>query len=106
MRIILTTMTLAGLSAAPSWAADAKAGKTVYGRSCRACHGPDGAGNPAIAKMMKVDLRDLKSPEVRAMSDDDIRKIITDGKGKMRPVTAVTGEAVNNVIAYVRSLKK
>ena len=67
---------------------------------------PDGAGNPAIAKMMKVDLRDLKSPDVRAMSDDDIRKIITDGKGKMRPVTAVTGEAVNNVIAYVRSLKK
>jgi hypothetical protein len=40
------------------------------------------------------------------MSDDDIKKIITNGKGKMRPVTAVTGAAQDNVIAYIRSLKK
>lgn len=106
MRIILTTLALVGLSASAGSAADAKAGKAVYQTSCKACHGPDGAGNPAIAKMMKVDMRDLKSPEVQALSDDDIKKIITEGKGKMRPVTAVTGAAVDNVIAYVRSLKK
>ena len=70
------------------------------------CHGADGAGNPAIAKMMKVDMKDLKSPEVQAMSDDDIKKIVTTGKGKMKPVTAVTGAALDDVIAYVRSLKK
>jgi mono/diheme cytochrome c family protein len=96
MRIILMTLTVAGLSATVGSAADAKAGKAVYDKSCRSCHGPDGAGNPAIAKMMKVDMRDLKSPEVQAMSDDEIKKIITDGKGKMRPVTAVAGAAVDN----------
>jgi len=40
------------------------------------------------------------------MSDDEINKIITDGKGKMPAVKAVTGKAVDNVVAYVRSLKK
>ncbi len=39
---------------------------------------------PRIAKMMKVEMRDLKSPEVQAASDDELKKIITDGKGKMK----------------------
>jgi mono/diheme cytochrome c family protein len=106
MRIILTALTLAGFSATAGLAADATAGQTVYAKSCKTCHGPDGTANPAIAKMMKVDMKDLKSPEVQAMSDDDIKAIITNGKGKMKPVTAVSGADLDNVIAYVRSLKK
>jgi mono/diheme cytochrome c family protein len=105
MRIILTTFTLAVLSAAALAAADAKAGQTVYNQSCKTCHGPDGAGNPAIAKMMKVQLRDLKSPEVQAMSDADLKTIITAGKGKMKPVPAAAGSA-DDVVAYLRSIKK
>jgi mono/diheme cytochrome c family protein len=103
---MLTTLILAGLSAMAGLAADATNGLTVYAKSCKTCHGSDGAPNPAIAKMMKVDMKDLKSPEVQAMSDDDIKKIVTTGKGKMKPVTAVTGAALDDVIAYVRSLKK
>jgi hypothetical protein len=56
--------------------------------------------------MFQVDMQDLKSTEVQAMSDADIKKIITDGKGKMKPVTSVSGPALDNVVAYVRSLKK
>ena len=106
MRIILITLTLAGLAAAPVSAADAKAGQAVYDRSCRSCHGADGAPNPAIAKAMNVQMRDLKSPEVQSKSDADLKKAITDGQGKMRPIPSVSGAAVDNVIAYVRSLKK
>jgi mono/diheme cytochrome c family protein len=106
MRIILTTLTLACLSAAAGAAADAKAGQAVYDKSCKSCHGADGTSNPAIAKMMKVDIKDLKSSEVQAMSDDDIKKVITSGKGKMRPVNSVSGPALDDVVAYVRSLKK
>jgi mono/diheme cytochrome c family protein len=105
MRTILTTFTLIVLSATAIAAADAKAGQTVYNQSCKTCHGPDGAGNPAIAKMMKVELRDLKSPEVQAASDADLKKIITDGKGKMKPVPAAAGSA-DDLIAYLRSIKK
>jgi len=86
-------------------AADASAGKTVYQSSCQSCHGPAGAGNPAIAKMFKVDMRDLKSPEVQALSDGDLKTIIANGKGKMKPVASVTGAAADNVVAYLRTLK-
>lgn len=105
MRMILAIGTLAGLTASVGFSADAKAGKAVYDKSCETCHGPDGAGNPAIAKMMKVELKDLKSPEVQAASEGDMKKIITGGKGKMKPVSSVTGASVDDVVAYIRTLK-
>ena len=106
MRTILTILTLAGLSAAASFAADAKAGQTVYVKNCKTCHGADGTANPAIAKMMKVEMKSLGSADVQAMSDADIQKIVTGGKGKMKPIAAVSGGALDDVVAYVRSLKK
>ena len=106
MRITITTLALAGLLATAVSGADANAGKTVYAKSCKACHGPDGAGNPAIAKMMKVTMKDLKSPEIQAMSDDAIKAVVSDGKGKMKPVASVTGASVDNVVAFIRTLKQ
>jgi mono/diheme cytochrome c family protein len=94
------------LSAVISTAADANAGKAVYEKSCRSCHGPDGAGNPKIAAAMKVEMRHLGSKEVQAMSDAGHKKIITEGHGKMKPVKTVSGSAVDDVIAYVRTLKQ
>jgi mono/diheme cytochrome c family protein len=94
------------IAAAAAIAADAKAGQASYDKSCKSCHGADGTPNPAIAKMMKVDMKDLKSPEVQGMSNEDMKKVITDGKGKMKPVKTVTGAAIDDVVAYVHSLKK
>ena len=87
-------------------AADIGAGKTAYDTSCKSCHGADGTANPAIAKMMKVDMQDLKSPAVRAMSDADIKAVIANGKGKMHAVGSVSGTSADDVVSYVRSLKK
>ena len=106
MRTILTTLTLVALSAAAGLAADAGAGKGVYDKSCKTCHGADGTANPAIAKMMKVDIKDLKSADVQGMSADAFKKVITDGSGKMKPVKTVTGGSLDDVVAYVHSLKK
>jgi mono/diheme cytochrome c family protein len=106
MRMYLTMVTLALAAAAAMYAADAKAGKTVYDTSCKSCHGPDGTPNPAVAKMMKVEIKDLKSPDVQSMSDADIATVITKGKGKMQPIKAVTGKSADDVAAYVHSLKK
>lgn len=105
-RTILMTLISAGLSAGSVWAADAAAGHADYDKSCKSCHGATGAGNPAIAKMFKVEMRALGSADVQARSDADMGKIITDGKGKMKPVASVSGASVPDVIAYVRSLKK
>jgi mono/diheme cytochrome c family protein len=91
---------------AGAMAADPKAGQAAYEKACKSCHGVDGTPNPAMAKALKVDMRDLKSPEVQSESDSDLGKVITAGKGKMRPVASVTGDSVNDVVAYIRTLKK
>ena len=106
MRNILILTTLITTAAAVAFAADAKAGQASYDKSCKSCHGTDGTANPAIAKMMNVEIKDLKSPEVQSMSNDDLKKVITAGKGKMKPVSAVSGGAVDDVVAYVHTLKK
>lgn len=103
MRTILPILILLASSA---YAADAKAGEAAYEKSCKSCHGTDGAANPAMAKMMKVEMRDLKSPEVQASSAADIKKVIVEGKGKMKPVASVTGSAADDVAAYVKTMKK
>jgi mono/diheme cytochrome c family protein len=105
MRTIMITLGLAAAAATAVQAADAAAGKAAYDKSCKSCHGPDGAGNPAVAKMMKVDMRDLKSANVQALSDDDLKKIITEGKGKMKPVASASSSAAD-IVAYIRTWKK
>jgi len=87
-------------------AADAKAGQAVYNRACKACHGATGAPNPAIAKIQKVEMKDLKAPEVQGAGDEELKTIITNGKGAMKPIKSVTGADLDNVVSYVRSLKK
>jgi mono/diheme cytochrome c family protein len=86
-------------------AADAKAGQAVYTKTCKACHGATGAPNPAIAKMTQVEIKDLKAAEVQGMSDVELKGIITNGKGKMKPVKTVTGADLDNVVAFIRTLK-
>ena len=56
--------------------------------------------------MLKVEIKDLKSAEVQGMSDADLKKTISDGTGKMKPVKAVSASDADNVVAYIRSLKK
>ena len=106
MRMILIAFTAIAYCATAASAADSKAGQAIFAKSCKSCHGLDGTPNPAIVKMMKVDMRNLGSGEVQAQSDDAIEKIITGGKGKMKPVASVTGKSVDDVVAFVRTLKK
>lgn len=106
MRTYLTMFALASAAAVAMYAADAKAGKAAYDTSCKSCHGPDGAPVAAVAKMMKVEMKDLKSAEVHSMSDAEIAGIITKGKGKMQPVKAVNAKSADDVAAYVHTLKK
>ena len=96
----LTILIIAALTATSVWAADAAAGKTVYATKCKGCHGADGEGNPNIAKAMKVELKPLSATTA------DVKDVVTKGQGKMKPVASVTGADLDNVVAYVKSLKK
>jgi mono/diheme cytochrome c family protein len=106
MRTLMIVLGLAAAAATAAQAANAKAGMADYNSHCKSCHGADGTPNAAVAKMMKVEIQDLKSPAVQGMSDADLKKVITDGKGKMKPVASVSGGAADDVVAYIRSLKK
>ena len=77
--IVCLTMFFGGLATA---AGDATAGKAVYDKACKSCHGADGTPNAAIAKSFKVTMVHLGDPAVQGMSDDDLKGIITDGKGR------------------------
>ncbi|SRR5581483_10213214 len=107
MKMILYGVLALGIGANLLGAAgDANAGKAVYAKACMSCHGADGEPNPKIAKALKVEMKSLGSAEVQALSDEEMKKIITDGKGKMRPIKTVQGKALDDVVAYTRTLKK
>lgn len=107
MKRLIGTVIVALLACAGvSLGADAKAGQAAYDKSCKSCHGADGTPNAAIGKMMKVEMRALGSAEVQALSNADLKKVITDGKGKMKATAGVTGAAVDDVVAHVRTMKK
>lgn len=105
MKMMIKFLAAIGTTAVALSAADTQAGKAVFEKSCRMCHGPDGQGNPAIAKALNVAMRPLGSAEVQARSDADIKKIVATGIGKMKPVT-LTEPQVADVTAYLRTLAK
>jgi cytochrome c len=94
MKRIALALVLISLPAAVAFAADAAAGKAVYDTKCKMCHGAEGAGG-AMAKA-----------PIAGKSEADVKDAVTKGKGKMKPVTTVSGAALDNVAAYVSSLKK
>lgn len=87
-------------------AGDAANGKAIYQKTCQKCHAADGKGNPAIAKSLKVELKDLGSAEVQKKSDDELKKLSLGPTDKKKPVKGVTPAQLDDVISFVRTLKK
>ena len=100
MRIVAVLIAACGLTFA-----GAPEGKTVFEAKCAPCHGPKGEGKAAIANMFKVEMHALGSQEIQAKSDAEIKKVITTGSGKMKPVAGLSDKQVDDVIAFVRTLK-
>ena len=77
-------------------------GAAIYKTKCTPCHGADGSGQTPVGKNLKV--RDLRSREVRKLSDAEITKVLTDGKGKM-PKSKLEAADIKAVVAFIRTLK-
>jgi hypothetical protein len=56
--------------------------------------------------MFSVTLPALGSKEVQGKSDADLKKVITEGHGKMKPVSGLDEKQVADVVAFVRTLKE
>jgi len=105
MKIMIGVLFSALALTAGLQAADAQS-QAAFTKGCKACHGAQGEGNPAIAKMMNVTLPNLGSKEIQAKSDADIKKIVQEGKGKMKPVKTLSPAEIDSAIAFVRTLAK
>ncbi len=107
---IKRNLLLGGLAAvliAPAAMAGDAGGKAAYEKQCASCHGSDGKGNPAMAKVFGEKQLNIAVKEVADKKDDDIVKIMLEGKGKM-PASGKTLSPADQkaVAAYVKSLAK
>jgi mono/diheme cytochrome c family protein len=94
MKRIAVTLVLLALPAAAAFAADAAAGKVVFDSKCKMCHGAEGAGGA------------MDKASIAGTPEAATKAVVASGKGKMKPIASVTGAALDNVAAYVASLKK
>jgi cytochrome c6 len=87
-------------------AADSAKGKDVYEKKCAMCHAKDLKGNPAMAKVFKLDpsALSLVSKTVQDQKDADLIATTTKGKGKMPAQEGkLSSDDIANSIAYIRS---
>lgn len=85
---------------------DAEPNKTAYDLHCALCHGEDGEAVETLEKLVNVEIPHLGSTYVQEQSDEQIRKVILEGKGKMNPVQTVEEKEIAGVIAFIRSFKE
>ena len=97
MKLLAGSAILFVVALGSAWA-DAAAGKATYTQKCQACHGADGKGNPAMVKAMGV-------KPIAGAAAATVKDAVIKGKGKMKPVAGVTGATLDDVAAYVGSLK-
>ena len=102
---------LIGLWMGASWAcaalaADASGGKALFEKSCAGCHGVDGKGNAAMAKVLGEKGLNIATKEVAQMSDEKLLKVIAEGAGKMPAQKSLSKDEQKQVLSYVRSLAK
>lgn len=80
------------------------AGKAVFMDQCSVCHGADASGKTAMAKSLGATIPDFRSKQVQSLTDPDIRRVITEGKGTMPPLGNLGAGNFANLIAFIRSL--
>ena len=77
----------------------------VYKAKCAMCHGPDGAGQTPTGKTMKV--ADLRSATVQKATDEELEKVITNGKGKMPAYKGKIDEkTIDGLVKFIREFGK
>jgi len=97
---------MTGATAPAAMAGDA-GGKAVYDKTCASCHGPDGKGNPAMTKAFGEKALNIATKEVASKKDDELVKVIVEGKGKMPASGKSLSKADQKaVVEYTRSLAK
>lgn len=102
---VVIALAVLGVGIAAAQSSGAEKGAQVFKTKCAMCHGQDGKGQTAMGKANN--LKDLASSDVQNVHDSELKNIIENGKGKMPAYKGkLTDEQVEQVVAYIRTLKK
>jgi mono/diheme cytochrome c family protein len=106
MRMAVLGFAVLALSGSCVLAQDSEA---LYTKKCANCHAKDGSGHTAVASKMAV--TDLRSKQIKDMSDTDIYNSIAHGtQHKEYPHaflhTGLTEEQIQGLVKYIRTLSQ
>ncbi|MFT4648909.1 MAG: mono/diheme cytochrome c family protein [Planctomycetota bacterium] len=90
------------------------AGKAVFAENfCATCHGETGAGDGVAAAGLPVKPRDYSDAKWQAATtDEQLKKVLTEGGAAnglsilMAAYPNIVGDDLNNLVAFIRSMKK
>src|SRR5438067_13906850 len=100
--IIVAIVVLLGM---PLLADGTPDGAAIFKAKCAMCHGPDGSGQTAMGKSLKI--RALGSAEVQKQTDAELTNIIANGKNKMLPYKGrLTSEEIKAVVGHIRTFRR
>ena len=106
--VLLILLGVIPISLAAPAKGNPEAGKKIYLESCQNCHGTTGKGDSEMAAYISPAPANLTAKATQDKTDAQLRKVIQEG----RPGTAMTRyaaafdeEKLDDVIAYIRSLK-
>jgi len=120
---LATLLTLAALAVllvpAMASAGDAAAGKPVFQANCSTCHGMTGKGDGPVGAALTPPPRDFAKGDFKydtdgdgkAGTDADLKAVITKGalayggSPLMAPWPTLTAAQIDDIVAYIRSLK-
>jgi cytochrome c553 len=95
----------------PALAAHAADAKTTWADKCAKCHGAEGKGDTKMGK--KLGIKDYSDASVQAgFTDEQAFKALKEGikdkagSTRMKAVEDMSDGDINDLVAYVRGLKK
>jgi len=99
-----------GILSAAAVSVSAADGKANFATLCAKCHGADGKGDTKMGQ--RLGIKDLTDAKVQAaFKDADAFKALKEGmtrddKTLMKPVEGLSDAELNDLVAYVRTLKQ
>jgi cytochrome c553 len=81
----------------------AQSGEATYKAKCASCHGAAGTPSAGMAKMMGI--KAVSDPDIQKLTTDQISATIKSGKGKMKPIAALSDAEIKGVAAFYKGLK-
>ncbi|MBZ5613555.1 MAG: cytochrome c [Acidobacteriia bacterium] len=81
-----------------SWAGED--GAALFKAKCAMCHGPDGAGKPAMKAPSLI------SDEAKKLSDADLAKAVVEKAKHPAGVKSLSADDVKAIVAHIRTLQK